>query len=426
LAQTSKLPYKGFHWLSEADYSSIEWDKVDTETNDGYVLEVDLSYPKNLHKKHSNLPLAPENVEITFENLSETAQSLLVESGSGEKFKDVKLLSTFYDRVEYVVHFKLLKLYLQLGMKLLKIHRVVKFKQAAFIKPFIDKCTQYRQISKTKFEQDQFKKLANSVYGKTIQNPRNYVRVKLHTNALSLKKAVSHISFKNFSIIADDFVQTSHSLSVIEHKQPLFIGFTILELSKHFMFDFFYNKMTKNLKCELKLGMTDTDSFLFYVSDKKEFQKHMAKFMDYSNYPEDHPQYSLENKSKLGFFKNELGGKLFCKEFVGLRSKCYAMKLKDVSGKHDEKKVCKGLGRVAIRNRLKFKHYKSCLFEQKAMRFDYNTINSRSHVIRTVRINKKALNFFDSKRWMYQCQIHSEPYGSSLLKTREEKCRFCK
>jgi len=120
---------------------------------------------------------------------------------NNKKYKDVKLVATFHPRVEYVTHFKNLKLYLQLGMKLKKIHRVLKFRQENFIAPFIEQCTLSRQLSKTKFEQDQFKKVANSVYGKTIQNVRNYIEVKLHKNLSSLQRAISSHTFKNYSII---------------------------------------------------------------------------------------------------------------------------------------------------------------------------------------------------------------------------------
>ena len=426
MAQTSKLPLRGFKWVEEKEFETLDWENMETEGDEGYVLEVDLKYPDYLHEYHGNLPLAPENVEVNYFNLSPTAKKLLEMSGGKKSYKDVKLMGTFYDREDYIIHFKLLKLYLQLGMKLKKVHRVIRFEQSEFIKPFIEKCTWNRQQSKTKFEQDQFKKLANSVYGKTIQNVRNYVRVKLHLNMDSLMNAASDSGFKNYNIISENLVQTNHKLERIEHKQPLFIGFAILELSKHFMFDFFYNKLMKNLKCNLKMGMTDTDSFLFYVDDKKEFRSHIAKYMDYSNYPSNHHLFSEENKAKLGYFKDELGGRLTCQEFVGLRSKCYAMKLVDIQDNRNDKKVCKGIGRVAIKNRLKFQHYKNCLFNKIQKRTDFCNISTKSHTIRTVRTRKKALSFFDSKRWIFDCEIHSTPYGSVEIRDNPDAaCKEC-
>ena len=420
----SKLPYKEFSWISEEDGNDINWKTIETESEFGYILEVNLKYPKHLHKLHSNFPLAPTTLQITENNLSPLMLEILINLEGKKSYKDKKLIGTFTDREHYIVHFKNLKLYLLLGMKLQKIHRILKFKQAAFIAPFIEKCTLLRQQSSTKFEQDQFKKVANCVYGKTIQNTRNYIKVFLHTKRSSLLRAVSSIQFKNFTIIGENLVQTTHSLDMIEHQSPIHIGFTILELSKHFMFDFYYNKLIKNLNCKLELGMSDTDSFLFKVDDSLTFRKHIHQFMDYSNYPKNHLLYSEKNKSKLGYFKDELAGEYFCTEFVGLKAKCYALLLKNkLTLQNKEKKVCKGLGKVAIQNRLKFKHYKKCLFKGIHKRYDFHVIRSKEHKISTIRINKKAISYFDSKRWIYYCGIHSEPYGSVLIDNK--RTLFC-
>jgi len=115
-------------------------------------------------QKHSNFPLAPENVEISFKDLSAISKDYYTTLENNENYKDVKLVSTFHPRIEYVTHFKNLKLYLQLGLKLRKVHRVLKFHQTNFIAPFIEQCTLLRQQAKTKFEQDQYKKVAPIVF----------------------------------------------------------------------------------------------------------------------------------------------------------------------------------------------------------------------------------------------------------------------
>lgn len=420
----SKLPINKFKWMKKEKFSTIDWANVETENDHGYILEVDLEYPAKYHRDHGDFPLAPENLEIDFDRLSPYMKEVLINLENKDRYRDRKLVGTFSKRERYVTHFKNLKLYLQLGMKLEKIHRVLKFRQEAFIAPFIEKCTKLRQASKTKFEQDQYKKVANCVYGKTIQNNRNYIEVKLHNNRESLMKLVSHFTYKSFSIITNNLVQTNHFPDKIEHKRPIYVGFTILELSKHFMFDFYYNILKKNLPCKLELGMSDTDSFLFKVSDAVKFRNHIKNYMDYSNYPPDHEWFSSSNKAKLGFFKDELAGQQVCREFVGLKSKCYAMLLKSLTNEQfKEKKVCKGLGRVAINNRLKFKHYKRCLFKGNTKRLDFHVIKSKTHKLSTTRIMKKAISHFDSKRWIFHCGIHSEPYDSVFIKSK--RSLFC-
>lgn len=420
----SLLPYSNFNWMTKDQFENIDWATIDTETEIGYVLEVDLEYPKTLHDLHSNFPLAPETMIVEFDDLSPYSQSAYMSLEKQKRYKDQKLLATFDDREKYVVHFKNLKLYLQLGLVLTNVHRVVSFTQKRFIAPFIEKCTNARQMSKTKFEQDQFKKLANCVYGKTIQNGRKYIEVDIHNKGKSLERAIASPTYKNYSIIAEDLVQTNHCLSEIKHDKPIYAGFTILELSKHFMFDFFYNKLMKGSKFVIDLGMSDTDSFLFKVDNSKAFHAHIEKYMDYSNYPPDHPKFNLSNKARLGFFKDELAGKAICSEFVGLKSKCYAMSLQDkLSEEMTEKKVCKGLGRLAIKNRLKFEHYKNCLYKSIPKRFDFQTITSKKHSISTMRLNKRVITHFDSKRWIYSCGIHSDPYLSFNI--QRKKPSFC-
>lgn len=191
------------------------------------------------------------------------------------------------------------------------------------------------------------------------------------------------------------------------------------------MFDAWYNKMMKT-GSELDLGMSDTDSFLVKISDPKLFFKKFDRYMDYSNYDQDHPLFNNSNKAKLGFFKDELCGKFICQEFIGLRSKCYAMNLIDTQkNERKEKKICKGIGRTAIANRLKFHQYKDCLLKNQTFRHEFHGIRSQNHNIKTVLIRKKALSFMDTKRWIFNCGIHSVPYGSFMIKKYGGECKRC-
>ena len=191
------------------------------------------------------------------------------------------------------------------------------------------------------------------------------------------------------------------------------------------MYKAWYNVIMKS-GCNLDLGMTDTDSFLFKVSDTEKFMDHFNSYMDFSNYLPSNPKFDVSKKAKLGYFKDELCGKLHCQEFVGLRSKCYAMNLNEIaSSAKSEKKVCKGLGRTAIVNRLKFDHYKSCLFNRSTLRENFYSIRSVKHNLKTVLINKKALSFIDTKRWIFDCGIHSVPYGSEMIKKYYNVCPKC-
>jgi hypothetical protein len=122
-AQMQKLPSGKFRWLNKCKTLNFDINSIDSEGKYGYFIECDLEYPKEIHDLQENLPLAPEVLEINYDSLSPYAQTALIESDGGQKYKDVKLMATFADRINYITHSKNLKLYLDLGMKLKKIHR---------------------------------------------------------------------------------------------------------------------------------------------------------------------------------------------------------------------------------------------------------------------------------------------------------------
>ena len=229
LSQIGKLPLSDFEWLPKYHISSFSIDDVDLDGEYGYILEVDLEYPEGLHYLHNDFPLAPDSYKIDLDDLSKYSKECFKLSNQNPSYKSTKLTSTFLDREKYVVHMKNLKLYVNLGMRLKKIHRILRFKQDSFLEPFISKCTNERIISKTPFEKNLFKKISNSCYGKTIENVRDYINVKIHTNQNSFKKAISKHTFKSFSIIDENLVITSHRLPSILHNKPYAVGFTILE-----------------------------------------------------------------------------------------------------------------------------------------------------------------------------------------------------
>ena len=161
-----RLPSGEFRWLEEDEIKAFDIDKINLEGKYGFIIECDLSYPKKLHDLHSNLPLAPEILEVNVNALSPYAMKSLLESDGQKNYKDVKLMATFNKRQNYVCHFKNLKLYLDLGMKLKKVHRVLKFRQKKLIAPYIEKCTEARQKSTNKFQMDQYKKLGKKLIKK--------------------------------------------------------------------------------------------------------------------------------------------------------------------------------------------------------------------------------------------------------------------
>ncbi|CAL1296423.1 unnamed protein product [Larinioides sclopetarius] len=292
-----------------------------------------MEYPSELHDLHNSYPLAPERINITPDNLSPTALEILSEMNMRPATKSEKLVPNLCNKKNYVLHYRNLKLYIQLGLKLVKILRILKFRQTPWLKAYINFNTEQRKQAKTTFEKDFFKLLNNAVYGKTMENLRNRIKFDIVQTKKKAEKLVASPAFHSFTIFDENLVAVQRKLTRLYFNRPIQVGFNILELSKVLMYDFHYNIILKKYGDKAKLLFTDTDSLCYeLITDdlNRDFEE-MKQYFDFSDYSHDHPLYSVENKKKIGFFKDELNGQP-CFEFVGLRSKMYSI----LSGKGEK------------------------------------------------------------------------------------------
>ena len=159
------LPYSEFKWLNKKEISEFCLDCISENSPVGYILEVDLEYPNELHDLHNDYPLAPEKLEISSNMLSKYCSDIVDKYGIkvGGANKSVPNLR---DKSKYIVHYRNLQLFLSLGMKLSKIHRVLKFKLSDWLEEYIKFNTDKRKEGSSSIEKDFFKKIINSVYEK--------------------------------------------------------------------------------------------------------------------------------------------------------------------------------------------------------------------------------------------------------------------
>ncbi|XP_068749374.1 uncharacterized protein [Montipora capricornis] len=177
-AMSQYLPTGGFKWMTENQIDKIDLAKYTEDSNKGLILEVNLAYPEELHDLHNDYPLGPEKIKVNKDMLSnycqEIANKFNVSTGLVHK-----LIPTLSNKEKYVLHYRNLQLYTDLGLKITKIHRVLEFNQSAWLKQYIDFNTEKRTNAKNAFEKDFFKLMNNSVFGKTMENLRKRVDVRL-------------------------------------------------------------------------------------------------------------------------------------------------------------------------------------------------------------------------------------------------------
>ena len=170
-----------------------------------------------------------------------------------------------------MLHYRDLQLYLPLGMKLTKIHRVLRFKQSDWMKKDIDFNTEERKNAANSFEKDFFKMMITSVYSKTMENFWKIINVRLVTNEKDFLKYTSkpmHIAHK---IFGKNFAVIHETKPVLTLNKQIYVGFTVLELSKWLMFDFHYNFIKKHFDAELLF--TDRDSLTHQIKSEDVYEK---------------------------------------------------------------------------------------------------------------------------------------------------------
>ena len=285
-AMSQPLPTGGFQW--EKDCKKLQKTLVDHpyDSDHGYILEVDLEYPQELHETHNAYPLAPEKLKVKEEWLSGYQKSVKY-LNTPEVEKLVQIC-----KEKYVIHYRNLQLYLSLGMKLTKVHRALKFKQSPWMKQYFGLNTELRKKATSNFEKDLYKLMNNSVFGKNIENLRKRVDVKLVRpwEEEKIRKLIASPSFNRTNIFDDGLAAIHMHKSKFVLNRPIFVGMIVLGLFKTLMYDFYYNKLLKQYGKNVDLLYTDTDSLLLEIKTEnvyKNMERNIEEY-DTSDFPEDH------------------------------------------------------------------------------------------------------------------------------------------
>ena len=221
-AMSQYLPTGNFKWMTDKEISKINLGKYELDSKEGLILEVDLEYPKELYDLHNEYPIAPEKVKVSNDMLSAYCKKIAKKYNIATGLVR-KLIPTLRDKKEYVLHYRNLQLYLDLGLKIKKIHRVLKFDQSPWLKQYIDFNTEKRKHAKNTFEKDFFKLMNNSVFGKMMENLRKRVDVKLVTNEKKLDKLTSKPTYVSSKIFNENLMAVHKIKEMLTLNRPAYV-----------------------------------------------------------------------------------------------------------------------------------------------------------------------------------------------------------
>ena len=375
---SKKLPVNGFRWLDSDEINEINEEFIknyNENDNKGYILEVDVKYPKGLHELHSYLPFSSERMKI-------------------DKCK--KLVCNLSNKKKYVIHVNSLK------QALKKIHRVTEFNKKEWLKPYIDMNTELRKAGKNYFEKDLFK-LMNSVFAKTMENIRKHRNIKLVTTDKKRSKLVSEPNYHISNLILEDLPIIEMKKTKVKMSKPIYLGLSILEISKILMYEFWYDYMKPKYGNDVKLCYMDTDSFIMNIKTNdfyEDIADDVGNRFDTSNYEVNRPLPMGKNKEVIGLMKDELGEKIIT-EFVTLKPKTYSYLTDD--GKEDKK--AKGTKKCIIKKMIKFNDCKKCLLNDEIIFKSQQRFISKKHDVYTENMNKIALSNNDNKRIVHRIRL---------------------
>ena len=399
---TQPMPYKDFKFIT--DYNLDEILSTTKESETGYFIECDLDYPKEIHDKTVYFPFAPIKRCIKYEELSPWQQ----EKNINKKDSVEKLICDQHDKKNYLVHYRLLQFYLRHGMKLSKIHNIISFKQKCWMKDFVENNIHMRNIAKTlkdDFGIEIYKLLNNSVFGKTMENIDKYRDIRLLTSSEydleQYKKIISKPTFKDAHQYSKDLIAVEVGNYTKTYNKPIYLGFTILDLSKLQMYETYYDTLLPHFGDRISINAMDTDSMFLHIKSSdiyKEIEESikLKKIINTSgalfSFKDEKPLYPIEDA-------------------IFIRSKQYSLKCRE--NKNEIKN--KGIQKCVIK-KMTYKNFIDCLENNiKSYNIVHSIKSDKNHNIHLHEQNKLSLLNYDDKIFILLNGIYTLPFGNHKI-----------
>ena len=265
-----------------------------------------------------------------------------------------------------------------------------------------------KKKAKNDFEKDFFKFMNNAVFGKSMENVRKHRNIKLVTTDKRKNQLVSQPNYHTTKWFSEKLLAIEMKKTKVKINKPVYLGLSILEISKTLMYEFWYDYLKPKYGDNVKLCYMDTDSFIVHIKTKdfyKDIVSDVEKRFDTSNSEVNRPLPTGKNKKVVRLMKDELGGKIMT-EFVALRPKTYSYLTDDCK---EDKKV-KGTKKCVIKRMLKFYDYEYCLKNNATILKSQQRFKSEKHDVYTEEVNKIALSSNDDKLFQTFDGITSYPY----------------
>jgi len=394
-AMSQLLPHDKIKISNDVDIEEVLATPDDNET--GYIIECDLTFPEELHDKFKEFPPAPEI--LTPEDSWMSDYQLELKDKLNIKSKSNKLVPHLMEHKNYCIHYRNLKYIKSLGVKIGNVHNVVSFKQKAWLEPYIDFNTQMRKKAKNDFEKDFFKLMNNAVFGKTMENVKNRINIHATTSNKNAIKWFSKINMKGCKEFNGLYLIEMYKEEIVYDK-PLYVGTSILDLSKLCMMEFHYDVIHKEFEGKYNLIYSDTDSLVYNIRCD-DFYKWMGANKHHFDLSDCKiPELKDDaNKKVLAKFKLEID---FMIEFLALNPKVYSIKYYDTLENIEvkNKKTLKGVSKTTVKKEICHADYVNVLTTDKTESRNVCSIRSFNHELFTFVQEKVALTSYYDKMKM--------------------------
>ena len=428
-ALSGSLPVGNFRWVpeSELEFFTVEHImSLGEEDSEGFFFEVDMSFDEKDHDRFNAFPPCPVRRSVEKSEMSSYQQELMEKmSLPNASLKTPKLIADLTPRKHFVIHYSELKRLIDVGVRLDRIHRALRFDQSPWMRSFVELCTNKRAAAIDPYESFFWKIYVNCCYGKSCEQKRDRKRVNVVKCRMSAINLAKKATISDIMIVSETMVLITMKTVAVKLDTPIYTGVTCLGKAKAHMTDFYYNFVINQYGHEnVSLLMSDTDSVAVFLRCEDVYRDMRdpgisRKWLDRSEYIPNDPilgegMYDGENRKIRGKFKDVSaeGGPI--KRMCFLKAKLYAYE----TAKDYVDMKAKGVDRNFVKKKLCFDDYKRVLFSGDGERTSATSkrFQSLSHRIYTVETTKTALSSFDNKRH-YLDALTSLAYGHYKIST---------